>query len=62
MDRVWEEIGAASPSEIESQIEILKSHEENVELRKLISTVCVGKNDINKTAAKIMDELIAYEI
>jgi glycosyltransferase involved in cell wall biosynthesis len=61
MDRVWEEIGAASPSEIESQIEILKSHEENVELRKLISTVCVEKNDINKTAAKILDELIDYE-
>jgi hypothetical protein len=61
MDRVWDEIGAASPSEIESQIEILKSHEDNVKLRKLISKICVEKNDINETAAKILDELIDYE-
>jgi hypothetical protein len=61
MDRVWDEIGIELPLEINSQIELLKSHENDLNLRKLISKVCIENNDVNITATKIVNELLVHE-
>ena len=61
MDRVWDAIGIEPPFEINSQIELLESHQNDVKLRKLISKVCIENNDVNKTVTKIVNVLTVHE-
>lgn len=61
MSRVWNSIGKDVPKEISSQIELLKSHELDVKLRKLIAATCVEYNDVKSTTVKIITTLASYE-
>ena len=61
MSRVWNLIGIEAPLEITSQIELLKPHELDTNLRELIAASCIEKNDIKKTAFKILTLLATNE-
>lgn len=61
MSSVWGSIGVKAPLEIASQIELLKPHELDTKLRELIAASCIEKNDVKKTAPKIMTYLANNE-
>ena len=61
MNRVWNSIGIKVPLELSSQIELLKPHEFDTNLRELIATSCREKNDVKNTAIKILTLLATNE-
>ena len=62
MNRVWNSIGIEIPLELSNQIEILKPHEFDTNLRELIAISCRERNDVKNTAIKILTFLASNEI
>ena len=61
MESVWSSIGVKAPLEITSQIELLKPHELDANLRELIAASSIEKNDVKRTAIKILSFLATNE-
>ena len=61
MGSVWSSIGVKAPLEITSQIELLKPHELDTNLRELIAASSIEKNDVKSTAIKILSFLATNE-
>lgn len=61
MESVWSSIGVKAPLEITSQIELLKPHELDANLRELIAASSIERNNVKKTAIKILSFLATNE-